>query len=116
MGSSLEIRPLTAAIGAEILGIDLREQLDDAALAAIRSPVNEPGPQPYATASSEPRSGRSGGNSSCNCVNSSWLCWRGATVWRPVTSPSIHSSTEHASVAVSMARIAVMSAGDADVP
>jgi taurine dioxygenase len=36
MGSSLEIRPLTAAIGAEILGIDLREQLDDAALAAIR--------------------------------------------------------------------------------
>lgn len=36
MGSSLEIRPLTATIGAEISGIDLREQLDGAELAAIR--------------------------------------------------------------------------------
>jgi taurine dioxygenase len=31
-----EIRPLTATIGAEIHGVDLREELDDATIAAIR--------------------------------------------------------------------------------
>jgi taurine dioxygenase len=34
---SLTIRPLTSAIGAEVEGVDLREPLDDAAIAAVRA-------------------------------------------------------------------------------
>ena len=38
---NLVIRPLTAAIGAEIIGVDLREPLDDASLAAVRGALIE---------------------------------------------------------------------------
>jgi len=39
--AALTIRPLTAAIGAEISGVDLREPLDDDALAAVRRALLE---------------------------------------------------------------------------
>lgn len=38
---TIEVRPLTAAIGAEIVGVDLRGDLDDAAVEAVRAVLLE---------------------------------------------------------------------------